>query len=567
MKKTFLKVFLTITFVTIFFIVRFEFPSINKDRLVESFKSISLINNADTSEQIKPDISFEQTDHHITTFQNEIKSSPVKQPSQSEYDEWQILNNNVFIRIKTAFYFVDENKISIFLACLDEIFANNLNYLKLSVTITLYDKTNLSKKLSQINLENVQIHAFTRKKPYQTNGELSAFLGFTDLNKTLSLDLLTQIQMNLDISAFDTKSNVTTSTQPGSIIVAIKHRYTQARSIYFCAEPSYLEERDHAYMKWVIELNRQIGFDRIIISNSSVPNTKLYNTIFEKNKDFVDVVQYNYLPNFMQPNSSKRFVNHYEDLAVNGDFFGNNIQYIMPMDAMAYTECLFNNLDKTGHIFVGDIDETFIPSKLSKFDTKKQSIEVLTRLNLKNENDVENFQKDFLSEENCINSLESNQTFLRSYLDGMYKNLSISEKSSIFFLQVTFLKEDLSDEIFTQMELAIANYSHNTTKFPIKFRVFKKHVATKTKSFVFNDSAYDANFVISINSESELKYAQSLLSIYKFIMRPFLKENSLYLQNESERFKRFLHLDMLGYGAGKSFLNTKITAFMENAHV
>ena len=58
----------------------------------------------------------------------------------------------------------------------------------------------------------------------------------------------------------------------------------------------------------------------------------------------------------------------------------------MPMDAMAYTECLFNNIDKSENIFVGDIDETFIPSKLPKFDTKKESIEVLTRLNLKNEN-------------------------------------------------------------------------------------------------------------------------------------------------------------------------------------
>jgi len=538
-----------VTFGTIFFIIIFDLNYLN-------IGSIKRIYSNDQKNE------FEQGQHQKKSNSTYF----LKQPSRSEYDEWQILNNNVFVRIKTAFYFVDENKISIFLACLDEIYANNLNYLKLNVTITLYDKMNLSNKISQINLKNAQVHAFSRKKPYQTNAELSAFLSFTDLNKTLNLDLLTQIQMNLDITAFDTNSNVTTSTQPGSIIVDIKHRYTQARGIYFCAEPSYLEERDHAYMKWVIELNRQIGFDRIIISNSSVPNTKEYNTIFEKNKDFVDVVQYNYLPNFMQPNSSKRFVNHYEDLAVNGDFFGNNIQYIMPMDTMAYTECLFNNIDKTGNIFVGDIDETFIPSKLPKFDTKKESIAVLTKLNLKNENDVKQFKKDFLSPENCVDSLESNQTFLRSYLDGMYKNLSISEKSSVFFLQVTFLKEDLSDEIFTKMELAIANVSSNSTKFPIKFRVFKKHVPTKTKSFVFNDSAYDANFVISINSESELKYAQSLLSIYKFIMRPFLNENSLYLRNESERFKRFLHLDMLGYGAGKSFLNTKSTSYMDSAH-
>ena len=126
-EKTFFKVFLTIAFVTIFFIVRFEFPTITRDRLVESFKNISLINDEDTIEQTNNLTSTEQN-----FFQNEVESSPVKQHIRSEFDEWQILNNNVFIRIKTAFYFVDENKISIFLACLDEIYGENLNYLKLN---------------------------------------------------------------------------------------------------------------------------------------------------------------------------------------------------------------------------------------------------------------------------------------------------------------------------------------------------------------------------------------------------------------------------------------------------
>ena len=148
--------------------------------------------------------------------------------------------------------------------------------------------------------------------------------------------------MVLDINAIDKRNNNFSSTNPDSINVEIKYRFSEKRHIYFCTEnPIYLEDKDHVDLKWSIELNRLIGFDRFILSNNSVPNTKEFKRIFEKNKDFLHVVQYNYLPNFLQPNASQKFVRHYEDLTQKGvEFFGEALQYTIPMDTMAYTECI-----------------------------------------------------------------------------------------------------------------------------------------------------------------------------------------------------------------------------------
>ena len=109
------------------------------------------------------------------------------------------------------------------------------------------------------------------------------------------------------------------------------------------------------------------------------------------------------------------------------------------------------------------------------------------------------------------------------------------------------------------------NSSSLATKFPLKIKIFKKNVPSQTKSFVFYDASYDVNCFITMNDEFELKYARSLLSLYKYVLKPFLKENAPYLQYESERLSRFFYMDT--FGSGKSFLNTKSAQFMADPHL
>jgi GTPase SAR1 family protein len=460
--------------------------------------------------------------------------------------------------------------------------------LKFAFHIKLYNKKDPANKIAQFYLQNINAKFFSRRMPpvkipiTSTNVQLYALLDLEMFNETRHIDLMAETHMSLEISALDKNTNKFTSTEPDSIHVVIKHRYTQKQAIYFCAEPSYLEDKNHVDLKWFVELNRQIGFDRVIISNSSVPNTKDFNEILVKNRDILEVVQYNYLPNFLHPNSSQRFVNSLEDLVPKGvEFTLNHLNFVVPVDIMAYTECIFNNIDKARKIFIGDIDETFIPSKLPKFDTKQQSIETLSKMNLKNEIEAIDFNKNFLKQENCINSLKSNETFLQSYLNSIYRNSNIPNENSIYISSLLYLKDDLTEEIFKQMEFLLANLStlenlssnasfqvnssSLATKFPQKIKIFKKHVPTQTKNFVFYDASYDVNCFITMNDEFELKYARSLLSLYKYVLKPFLKENAPYLQYESERLSRFFYMDT--FGSGKSFLNTKSAQFMADPHL
>jgi hypothetical protein len=56
------------------------------------------------------------------------------------------------------------------------------------------------------------------------------------------------------------------------------------------------------------------------------------------------------------------------------------------------------------------------------------------------------------------------------------------------------------------------------------------------------------SIVLSPYDEFQLKYARSLLSLYKYVLKPFLKENAPYLRNESERLSRFFYIDTFGSG-------------------
>jgi len=96
---------------------------------------------------------------------NLTTSSNYSHDSSSENKEWQILNNNLFIRVKTAFYFVDEKKISIFLQCLDEFYGDDLNYLKFAFHIKLHNKQDPANKIAQFYLQNVNVKYFSRRMP------------------------------------------------------------------------------------------------------------------------------------------------------------------------------------------------------------------------------------------------------------------------------------------------------------------------------------------------------------------------------------------------------------------
>jgi hypothetical protein len=170
----------------------------------------------------------------------------------------------------------------------------------------------------------------------------------------------------------------------------------------------------------------------------------------------------------------------------------------------------------------------------------------------------------------CFNlkSKESDANQLRIFMDGLIDKFKISRDSSLYFPQVIYLKLDLIEEIFISLETNLKNsYKIN---FPIKIKIEKKHEAAESKGFKYASQEYDASFNIVISNEEDLKYAKSLLGLYKHLIQPYLKENKEVFRNISERSTRFLYIDLLHADTasyvGKTFSNTKTNVFMASAH-
>ena len=68
---------------------------------------------------------------------NDFVTSP-KTPIHFINDQWYILNKNIFLKPSSAMYFLDKNRILIFLQCTDSTYANNMDHLKFTFNINIF---------------------------------------------------------------------------------------------------------------------------------------------------------------------------------------------------------------------------------------------------------------------------------------------------------------------------------------------------------------------------------------------------------------------------------------------
>jgi len=249
-----------------------------------------------------------------------------------------------------------------------------------------------------------------------------------------------------------------------------------------------------------------------------------------------------------------------------GEWDHMNLKFLS-IDNMAANECLRIYSDKAKYLFLIDTDETFMPSKLSKFETIEDTFQVITQNDLETEKQVNKFYSEFLSPQNCLNDQSS---YLNNFVTNRFLgHHRMSDQNSLYFPQVLFLKESLAEEFFAKIENSL---KLNTTKiYPMNIEFFKKNDPAKTKSFKYESNSYDAKFTIVIENELEMKYAKNLLGLYQNLIKPFLIKHSKSLENESERLKRFLFLDLrndneLSKHHGKSFHNQFTSTFCWNPH-
>jgi hypothetical protein len=253
--------------------------------------------------------------------------------------------------------------------------------------------------MPKVQLTNIKVRRFLSQFG-ASNVEIYAMPIDLNLNQTNSNS---NIKMALNVSIHNKRTMKTEFTHKPFRVTIEKKRFSDSssssssRDIIMCCEPSYLEGKDYADLKWFFKLNEMIGFKKIVISNNSIVNTPQFNRLFnEMFKHFVNVIPYNYLPNLVKPEINQTYLYHLEDLAVKGGEWSMGTIQFLQIDNMAYNECLLRHSPHSNLILVSDIDETLIAPKLSNFVTRQDTFKYLTEHNLETESSVNEFKEKFL---------------------------------------------------------------------------------------------------------------------------------------------------------------------------
>ena len=158
-----------------------------------------------------------------------------------------------------------------------------------SLDIRIEIKKADSNTLFYIILKNGQIKNYGGFGWYEWNSLSQNF----DLLKLLKKDSYDEI-LNKDykFQLYISNSNNTLEETLNPIDVKLKYIRSrpgqEKKGSIVCSKCLWLKQKDHQDLFWWIELNRRAGYKKIVFCNNSIPNTKEFNDLFEKNKDFVE---------------------------------------------------------------------------------------------------------------------------------------------------------------------------------------------------------------------------------------------------------------------------------------
>jgi hypothetical protein len=232
---------------------------------------------------------------------NDSDSSRNKQNPTEKNNEWLEVSDYTFVRLGTATYFIDKNKISILATT--TINLKSLNGLKFKFNVEIYDENDVN-CMAKYFLSDIKLKKIFHEVPLTTNFNYEIYAIF-ELNRKVYNDV-SKIRMRLYISTLQEKDE----TQ--SIKLSIKNALaSNTENIIICSEPSYLKSNDFVDMKWFIDINTAMGFDKINIYNNSIPATREFSRLFKLNEKTTRVTSYNYLPNLIETADETRNLKKY----------------------------------------------------------------------------------------------------------------------------------------------------------------------------------------------------------------------------------------------------------------
>ncbi len=411
------------------------------------------------------------------SYSNKIK--------QFKCNQWILLKSNVYLKRGALFYLVHKKLIRLFFLSKSSIFLNDL-------TGSLLVKTNDITKEQSIQLHNYSITNHDRKFGYEIN----------------SIDIIFSIQ-NL------TSLRIQIKNYEEILKIKIKDiRKTNKNYSLICTKPMELKNKDYKQIKFWLEFNRMIGFNKIVIHNNSIDHN--YIDLFKEYKNYIQI--YKSMPIYETNLFSK---------------LNNGHKWLI--ESLFISECYFNNIDSYENIFVIDQDELLIPRKY-------KTIYPI------------NFKQKFNQSLTIDYSIQ--KTDINNYIDLIKETYKLPSKISLHFKMGFYLKDNLIKLIFNKFKECLLINNN-------RFKNESIEIIIKDKDKINNNPF---NYIFTISTFEQYEYLNYLVNQYETIYEPYFKMNSDFIQKYMpEIYSRFYFISgtFVDYFSGKTFHNTqKVSSYI-----
>jgi hypothetical protein len=419
-----------------------------------------------------------------------------------EFGEWSAIRNILFVKRTAVFYIT------------------NLKLLRIHAISR--PQTRLQPQLifkvdnNSINI-TIESSEITSKWSVEEYNFITIDFKF-DLSKYCGIENMKKLDLRVKIQDLQLNQNISKDLK-----VKIKSTESLAKkSAMICGKCLHLKKSsDLMLLKWWIDLNKQIGYEKIFLCNHSIENDATFHKLFSQYQNFLTLDHLECLPDLRT--FKKKYHKSYLNLV--GKDKQYNVYKFEVINQLIENECYLENIDKYKYIVIEDIDETVIPVTSEKQKCNKY--------------------KDFGEKKNIIN-----------YITGLLESQNVTEPKTIYFQNALYLENNLIDSLFKPLESIASNFkSSKLTNYSLELNVTDEariDEKNRTRRHVL---------IFSIKSQTEFNYAINLFESYKTNIKPFLMKHKHELSKTSQVFDRFFYLiDKVNYfGAGKSIHNTAVT--------
>ena len=219
-------------------------------------------------------------------------------------NEWELLDNNIFISRKLSFYYIDDGLIN------TKVFSRNhlrSNFICLiHATDGKHSQSFLLKPVEIIQLESSRKYSVTS---YKLKIPFKSFI-------TVVIKRNLRFEMYFIYETFFTNFLVLKRERTRRPIVLKIIRNKNNSDIYkiaLCGPMLYLDLKSFNSLKDWIEFNIRIGYHRIILYVILLESSEKYKKLFLQYNDIVEVRQLSYIPNVNYLESNKVTSSYYYD--------------------------------------------------------------------------------------------------------------------------------------------------------------------------------------------------------------------------------------------------------------